>query len=109
MHGEKYGEKTEYRRGRPSRPFIHPENPPTGLNQPEQQGRFVAVGETVDMWDEKLVALPHLPGNRQIPGFINGQWWAARQGDNKQDKPEQNPAVFSQTTPWHCVCCGADL
>ena len=70
MPGKKYIHECKDEGQGPGPPFINAEYIPTCMHQPEEQRRFVRIEVAVYDRHEPMVALPHLPGNGYVPGFI---------------------------------------
>lgn len=101
-HGERHGTETKKGRCQPGGPGVYSEKPPADLDEPEQERRLVAVRHAIDMRDEKLITLPHLPGHGEVAGFIDWQRRSGNKSGTYQPCPEQEPQyrVF-QAISWH--------
>jgi len=58
------------------------------MHAPEQKRRLVAVGLPIQVGNQEIAALPHLPGDRQIARFVHGQEWAHRNRNRNHHRPQ---------------------
>lgn len=77
---------------RARRPRMHTGERPTGVDQPEQQRWLVRVGRAVEVWNDELTGLAHLPRDREVTGLVDRQ--RRQQEDRRQqqcDRDQQRP------------------
>ena len=71
---EEAGEKRRREAGKrvrePERPFIDPEDFVRGGAGPVEQGRLLEIADVIEMGNDIIARLDHLPGDLRIPAFI---------------------------------------